>query len=47
MSIILEVDTVDTGRFLKGDVAKMSLKSPKTQNNNWNIWKIYTIYADK
>jgi len=24
----------------------MSIKSAKTQNNNWNNWKLYTIYSN-
>jgi hypothetical protein len=26
-------------------VNKMSIKSVKTQNNTWNIWKKHTIYS--
>ena len=25
----------------------MSIKGQKTQNNNWNIWKISTIFTNK
>ena len=35
--------TVDTGKYLKVNVYKMSLKSQKKQNIAWNIWILYTI----
>ena len=37
MSIMLEVVTVDTGKYLKVNVYKMSLKSQKKQNIAWIV----------